>query len=641
MSFKLWMSLTILLAFGSSVVRGAEERKEKDPKCIASTLAKKEERQELAQEHHLNYEETIRRLDQIQENLKNRHPVQLSKNTATEKIAQEEPKKGVALSQEENNRARRAMMWNIATTRNTQCTPSTSSSSQTSSLSFRSGKEKAKEESSEDDEIDELFEQDTKKAMMISRQTHGSSSSSSTSSSSQTSSLGFRSGKEEAKEESSEDDENLKDTKPDQCAARSKRMKDNWDRDFEQIKLLKEADKQAEAETELLQNANSKLSPRGIHTESPSSRSSSISSPSGKEKASEESEEDTEQKEQNEFIMNIDHGEDANNHVSSPSNCCKLCAEANAKRIRYEEYAQKNILGACSTKIEASMAKEVLRSAPSEVRDKVRDIKKGALHDGEKDFVLFGLPGTGKTTIIKAMAQQCNIPCFLFDASLISDSYLNSGQKRLKAMFALAKKYGGRCILAIDEMDVLIQKYINPHSQEASMLTTIWKQIDEAWDTNVIIAFTMNYKKDLPMQVIGRLAEIYIPLPNRLQRERALQYHLDKKKEGRLLLFENGIAADKISQMTYEFSQRDISRLVTKATAHAIRRPHKIVLRRHFEDAISIISKEPQWQKERKEYRAELATRIPRLTKEQLAERTAFYAKIWDKNTNDSLCTIQ
>ena len=71
-----------------------------------------------------------------------------------------------------------------------------------------------------------------------------------------------------------------------------------------------------------------------------------------------------------------------------------------------------------------------------------------------KGVVLEGHFGAGKTLLARAVAGEAGVPCFSLSGSDFSDMFLGVGVRRVKKLFALAKRHAP-CVVFIDEIDGL------------------------------------------------------------------------------------------------------------------------------------------------------------------------------------------
>ena len=76
-----------------------------------------------------------------------------------------------------------------------------------------------------------------------------------------------------------------------------------------------------------------------------------------------------------------------------------------------------------------------------------------------KGVLLYGPPGTGKTLMAKAAAYEAQIPIFYASGSDFVEVYVGLGAKRIREMFAMARKKAKEqntaVMIFIDEIDAI------------------------------------------------------------------------------------------------------------------------------------------------------------------------------------------
>ncbi|KAJ3346787.1 hypothetical protein HDU91_006957, partial [Kappamyces sp. JEL0680] len=69
--------------------------------------------------------------------------------------------------------------------------------------------------------------------------------------------------------------------------------------------------------------------------------------------------------------------------------------------------------------------------------------------------LLFGPPGTGKTMLAKAVAKSSGAWFMNVSLSTVFEKYVGEGEKNVRAIFSLARKLGGPCVIFLDEVDAV------------------------------------------------------------------------------------------------------------------------------------------------------------------------------------------
>ncbi|MCD7884947.1 MAG: AAA family ATPase [Lachnospiraceae bacterium] len=176
----------------------------------------------------------------------------------------------------------------------------------------------------------------------------------------------------------------------------------------------------------------------------------------------------------------------------------------------------------------------------------LKDPKSYALN-GEKPpkgVLLYGPPGTGKTMLARAMAGESDVSFFPATASGFQRSLVGEGEKAIRDLFAMAKRYAPS-IIFIDEIDAIGKERVGSVSTHYSegLLNTLLTEMD-GFETNVkkpvfVLAAT-NYDLDgtksgkqtaMDPALLRRFDNrILVDLPKEEERKKYLRLCLEKKK---------------------------------------------------------------------------------------------------------------
>lgn len=187
-----------------------------------------------------------------------------------------------------------------------------------------------------------------------------------------------------------------------------------------------------------------------------------------------------------------------------------------------------------------------------------------------KEFLFTGPPGTGKTSLARAIAEESGCEFVSINASEINGSLVGSGVQKIKDLFSQARKKAissdtKKCIIFIDEIDSLGMRSGNTLDTTINQLLT---EIDGFIkdDSIIVIGATNNPKGvDSALTRAGRLEKtIRIGLPNANQREEILKHYLKNKP------VDKSINLKQIALLTNNFSPADISLLILNASNTAI-----------------------------------------------------------------------
>ncbi|MEM3554776.1 MAG: AAA family ATPase [Candidatus Micrarchaeaceae archaeon] len=184
-----------------------------------------------------------------------------------------------------------------------------------------------------------------------------------------------------------------------------------------------------------------------------------------------------------------------------------------------------------------------------------------------KGILLFGPPGTGKTYIMRALANEVRAGFYYIKMSSIISPYPGEGSQTLSRIFATAKKHAP-CVLFLDEIDAIASsRELQESATIKEMLSTLLVEMDgfEKIEGVVIVGATnMPHVLDPSVMRPGRFDKIiYVPLPDLKGRMEIFKYYLEK------LPISDDIDYAKLASISDRYSPADIKN-VCEETARRV-----------------------------------------------------------------------
>lgn len=216
-------------------------------------------------------------------------------------------------------------------------------------------------------------------------------------------------------------------------------------------------------------------------------------------------------------------------------------------------------------------AKEEISEVVEFLKDPKRFYKLGARIP--RGILLVGSPGTGKTLLAKAVANEANVPFYFVSGSEFVEMFVGVGANRVRDTFETAKKTAPS-IIFVDEIDAVGRHrgagMGGGHDEREQTLNQILVEMD-GFDTNdaVIVMAATNRPDILDPALLrpGRFdRRIILDEPSLNDREAILRIHaLDKP-------LAKDIDFKKIAERTPGFSGADLANLLNEAAILAARK---------------------------------------------------------------------
>ena len=190
--------------------------------------------------------------------------------------------------------------------------------------------------------------------------------------------------------------------------------------------------------------------------------------------------------------------------------------------------------------------------------------------DPPKGVLLHGPPGTGKTRLAKAVANESEASFFTINGPEIMGSAYGESEKRLREVFEEATK-ASPSIVFIDEIDSIAPKRSQVHGEAekrlVAQLLTLMDGLQARSNVVVIAATNRPDAIDEALRRPGRFdREIVIGVPDEQGRREILGIHT------RGMPLAEGVDLDELARTTHGFVGADLSALAREAAIEAVRR---------------------------------------------------------------------
>ena len=182
-----------------------------------------------------------------------------------------------------------------------------------------------------------------------------------------------------------------------------------------------------------------------------------------------------------------------------------------------------------------------------------------------KNILFYGLPGTGKTMLVKALANELEVPLYLIKATSLIGDHVGDGASKIHDLFKKAGE-NSPSIIFIDEIDAIAlhRSFQSLRGDVSEIVNSLLTEMDGIKEHDAVITIgATNNPTSLDYAVRSRFEEeIEFKLPDDEERLAILENNL------RTMPLEYDLDLNKIVKITKGLSGRDIKEKILKTALH-------------------------------------------------------------------------
>ena len=203
-----------------------------------------------------------------------------------------------------------------------------------------------------------------------------------------------------------------------------------------------------------------------------------------------------------------------------------------------------------------------------------------------RGVILFGAPGTGKTLIAKAIANEAKANFISVKGPEMISKWVGESERGIREVFKKAKQ-AAPSIIILDEFESIAGARVENRGEGSDVMNRVVNQLlssmdgVEALDGVIVIAATNRPEMiDPALLRSGRFERVlHVPPPDEESIREILKIHTEDMPIGKFSL-------DDMAKPLSGYTGADIEAVCREAALIAMRAKRKTITRKHFEEAI-------------------------------------------------------